>query len=75
MEAVSGMADRLTQIRQLVERWRGNPAATFQSWFLWDERIQNFRLISRRVQLVATETKVGIFLPGHRSYTGFRTTF
>lgn len=75
MEAVSGMADRSTQIRQLIERWRDDPDATYRSWFLWDERIKNFRSIRRGVQLVATETKVGTFLLGHRSYVGFRTTF
>lgn len=75
MEAASGMADRLTHIRQLVERWRDDQGAIYQSASLWDERIKNFRLIRRGVQQVATEIKVGTFLLGHRSYVGFRMTF
>lgn len=36
------MVDRSSLIRQMIERWRDDPGATYQSWFLWDERIKNF---------------------------------
>lgn len=66
MEAVSGMADRSTQIRQLIERWRDDPDATYRSWFLWDERIKNFRSIRRGIQQVVIEIDAGTFGVAYR---------
>jgi type II restriction enzyme len=48
-------------LRALIERWRGDPGATFQSWFLWEERIKNFRSIRRGLQLVVAEIDAGRF--------------
>lgn len=31
----------------LIERWRNDLNATYQSWFLWEERLKNFRSIRR----------------------------
>jgi len=34
-------------MQPLLERWRGDPGGTYQTWFLWEERIKNFRSIRR----------------------------
>ena len=36
-----------TTLRDLIARWRSDPNATYKSWFLWDERLKNFRSIRR----------------------------
>jgi type II restriction enzyme len=48
-------------VSQLIERWRGDPAGTYQSWFLWPERIKNFRSIRRGIAQVVSEIEAGIF--------------
>lgn len=45
----------------LIERWRADPNGTYQSWFLWEERLKNFRSIRRGLQQVVTEMKAGTF--------------
>lgn len=39
----------------LIENWRADPSATYRSWFLWEERIKNFRSIRRGLQAVVSE--------------------
>lgn len=60
------MANRSGQIRQLIERWRADADATYQSWFLWDERIKNFRSIRRGIQQVVAEIDAGTFGVAYR---------
>ncbi|WP_413737345.1 type II restriction endonuclease [Sodalis sp. RH21] len=48
-------------VGQLIERWRGDPAGTYQSWFLWPERIKNFRSIRRGIAQVVAEIEAGTF--------------
>jgi type II restriction enzyme len=43
------------QISELIECWRSDPEATFQSWFLWGERLKNFRSIRQGVTRVVDE--------------------
>lgn len=45
----------------LIERWREDPNATYQSWFLWEERLKNFRSIRRGLQQVVADIKTGTF--------------
>jgi type II restriction enzyme len=45
----------------LLSRWRENPAATYQTWFLWDERLKNFRSIRRGIAEVVSEIEAGTF--------------
>lgn len=45
----------------LIENWRANPASTYQAWFLWDERLKNFRSIRRGIQQVVAEINAGDF--------------
>ena len=54
-------ADRSSLTRQLIARWREDSGATYQSWFLWDERIKNFRSIRRGIQQVVAEIEAGTF--------------
>ena len=34
-------------VRYLLSRWREDPGGTYQTWFLWEERLKNFRSIRR----------------------------
>ena len=45
----------------LIENWRADMAGTFQSWFLWEERIKNFRSIRRGLKAVVAEIAGGSF--------------
>ena len=48
-------------LRRLIERWRADPAAAYQTWFLWDERLKNFRSIRRGIaQVVASVKKIPV---------------
>jgi type II restriction enzyme len=51
---------------ELIERWRSDPAATYQGWFLWDERLKNFRSIRRGVSQVVAEIDAGTFGVAYR---------
>jgi type II restriction enzyme len=59
-------ADRSSLTRQLIARWREDSGATYQSWFLWDERIKNFRSIRRGIQQVVAEIEAGTFGVAYR---------
>lgn len=48
-------------LRALIARWRQDPRSTFQSWFLWEERLKNFRSIRRGLELVVAEIEAGHF--------------
>ncbi|MDX2121320.1 MAG: type II restriction endonuclease [Gemmatimonadota bacterium] len=48
-------------ITQLIARWRDDPGGTYRTWFLWDERLKNFRSIRRGIQQVVTEIEQGAF--------------
>lgn len=53
------MSDELT--RELLSRWRNDPSGAYQSWFLWEDRLKNFRSIRRGVQQVAAEIEAERF--------------
>lgn len=48
-------------LRVLVERWRQDPGSTYRTWFLWDERLKNFRSIRRGIAQVVEEIEGGTF--------------
>lgn len=48
-------------VQTLLQRWRSDPGGTYQSWFLWEERIKNFRSIRRGLQAVIAEIEAGTF--------------
>jgi type II restriction enzyme len=51
----------MSDIRALIERWRNDPGGTYRSWFLWDERLKNFRSIRRGILEVVSEIERGTF--------------
>ncbi|WP_395021332.1 type II restriction endonuclease [Dongia sp.] len=53
----------------LLDRWRADPNGTYRSWFLWEERIKNFRSIRRGLQEVVTEIENGTFGNAYRGST------
>jgi type II restriction enzyme len=48
-------------IGALVKHWREDPAAAYRTWFLWEERIKNFRSIRRGIQAVTDEIRADTF--------------
>ena len=53
------MADEA--LRALVTRWREDSGGTYRTWFLWDERLKNFRSIRRGLATVVDEIEAGTF--------------
>ena len=47
--------------RLLIDRWKQDPNGTYQSWFLWPERLKNFRSIRRGIGQVIKEIDEGSF--------------
>ncbi|MEK6769190.1 MAG: type II restriction endonuclease [Gemmatimonadota bacterium] len=45
----------------LIARWREDPGGTYQTWFLWEERLKNFRSIRRGIAQVVAEMEAGTF--------------
>ncbi len=48
-------------IRTLISRWREDPNGTYRTWFLWEERLKNFRSIRRGISEVVHEIEEGTF--------------
>jgi type II restriction enzyme len=48
-------------LRHLIEAWREDPNATYRTWFLWEERLKNFRSIRRGLEQVIREIDEGSF--------------
>lgn len=53
-------------IGELIDRWREDPSATYRSWFLWEERLKNFRSIRRGIGQVVQEIEAGTFGVAYR---------
>lgn len=53
-------------IRILIDRWKKDPNGTYQSWFLWPERLKNFRSIRRGIGLVVSEIEACVFGNAYR---------
>lgn len=51
----------------LLGRWREDPAGSYHRWFLWEERLKNFRSIRRGLALVVEEIRADAF---GRQYRG-----
>ena len=65
-QAESGMQTEmvpsaLDPMRVLLARWKGDPNATYQTWFLWEDRLKNFRSIRRGIGQVIAEIEAGTF--------------
>src|SRR6266542_4818540 len=57
----SGTAARSQALRALIARWREGVGGTYRAWFLWEERIKNFRSIRRGLTEVISEMEDGTF--------------
>ena len=53
-------------LNRLIEQWRADPAATYQTWFLWHERLKNFRSIRRGIEQVVAEIDAETFGVAYR---------
>ena len=53
-------------LASLIDRWKADPGATYRSWFLWDERLKNFRSIRRGLAAVVREIEAGTFGNAYR---------
>jgi len=51
----------MSELRLLITRWREDAGGTYRSWFLWDERLKNFRAIRRGILQVVAEIERGTF--------------
>ena len=51
----------MSHVRTLIERWREDAGATYRTWFLWEERIKNFRSIRRGISQVVAEIDAAAF--------------
>ncbi|MET0430079.1 MAG: type II restriction endonuclease, partial [Microvirga sp.] len=49
------------RLRVAIEAWRSDPGATYLSWFLWEERLKNFRSIRRGIEQVVRQIADGSF--------------
>ncbi len=47
--------------RALISRWREDPGGTYHTWFLWEERLKNFRSIRRGIDEVVGQIEAGTF--------------
>jgi len=47
--------------RELLLRWREDGGGTYRTWFLWEERIKNFRSIRRGLAEVVAQIEAGTF--------------
>ena len=48
-------------LAELIDRWRSDPNGSYQTWFLWEERLKNFRSIRRGLEAVVAEIESGTF--------------
>ncbi len=62
----NGMGDFDGAARDLIRRWKDDPAAAYQTWFLWSERVKNFRSIRRGLEVVVAEIEAGSFGNAYR---------
>lgn len=55
------LGDAVSNLRTLIGRWRDDAGGTYRSWFLWEERLKNFRSIRRGILQVAAEIEANTF--------------
>jgi len=52
--------------RTLLTRWREDAGSAYRTWFLWEERLKNFRSIRRGLAAVVTDIERGTFGTAYR---------
>lgn len=53
-------------IATLIQRWKEDSGGTYATWFLWAERLKNFRSIRRGIEQVVLEIGAGTFGNAYR---------
>ncbi|MDR5794228.1 type II restriction endonuclease [Caballeronia sp. LZ008] len=56
----------MNTLHTLIEHWKEDPAGAFQTWFLWPERLKNFRSIRQGIRQVVNEINAGTFGNAYR---------
>lgn len=56
----------LKEQQLLIEQWKADSAGTYRSWFLWEERLKNFRSIRRGLNAVVKEIREDTFGSAYR---------
>lgn len=59
--SIDRTSDGSDPIGLLIARWREDTGATYRTWFLWEERLKNFRSIRRGLAEVVAEIEAGTF--------------
>ena len=57
----------MDMLATLLHRWREDPGGSYRQWFLWEERLKNFRSIRRGLALVVDDIRTDAF---GRQYRG-----
>lgn len=65
-DAHRNFIDRADTTTELILRWREDPGGTYQTWFLWEKRLKNFRSIRRGIAVVVQEIEAGTFGSSYR---------
>lgn len=50
----------------LLDHWKADPLSTYSTWFLWDQRLKNFRSIRRGIGQIVREIEAGTFGNAYR---------
>ena len=56
-------------IALLIDHWKADPHSTYNTWFLWAERLKNFRSIRRGIGQVVRDIDAGTFGNVYRGST------
>lgn len=54
------------RLPKLIARWKSDPHGTYNTWFLWEERLKNFRSIRRGIGQVVRDIDAGTFGNAYR---------
>ncbi|RZI42535.1 type II restriction endonuclease [Herbaspirillum sp. HC18] len=53
-------------LARLIEHWKADAHSTYNTWFLWEERLKNFRSIRRGIGQVVRDIESGTFGNAYR---------
>ena len=53
-------------VHELVSRWRDDLGGTYRTWFLWPERLKNFRSLRQGIEQVSADIEAGTFGTAYR---------
>lgn len=53
-------------LARLIEHWKQDAKSTYNTWFLWEERLKNFRSIRRGIAQVVQDIEAGTFGNAYR---------